>query len=322
MIRPKLPDRAVATIPQSQEPDTFPLPGDDLLGARRSDRGQRDRRWLEEGRERGDWATAAILGARGGVRRGGDAAPEPRRLHPLPDGVCGRRGLTGREHPVWVPGRSPALPGHQGRNSLPAVRGAGGLELLVGAARLAGDPDQQALMDEAVGNGGGSGAVVKQLPPVLQGQVGGDDGGGPLVALVEDLVQEVRATGVEAEVLQLVNQQQFQSGPSRQAAVKGVAALAGDEVIDQVRGDDEADAATTEAGELIDGVGEMSLPDAAGADEDDVGLLLDEVQGGRTRHQLAVDALGAGQVEGVQGGEAEGWRPGGFQVARLTLRCR
>ena len=46
-------------------------------------------------------------------------------------------------------------------------------------------------MDETVGDGAGGGGVVEQRSPVFESQVGGDDGGGALVALVEDLVEQV-----------------------------------------------------------------------------------------------------------------------------------
>ncbi len=37
---------------------------------------------------------------------------------------------------------------------------------------LAQDLDQDALVDEAVGDGGSGGGVVKELAPILEGQIG------------------------------------------------------------------------------------------------------------------------------------------------------
>src|SRR5262249_2056790 len=65
--------------------------------------------------------------------------------------------------------------------------------LLIGAAGLAGDADEEALVDEAVGDGRGGRGVVEELAPLLEGEVGGDDGGGALIAAVEDLVEQIRA---------------------------------------------------------------------------------------------------------------------------------
>jgi len=55
-------------------------------------------------------------------------------------------------------------------------------------------------MDETVGNGGCGGCIVEEFAPVLKGQIGRHHCGGPLVATVEDLVQQVGAASVEAEV--------------------------------------------------------------------------------------------------------------------------
>ena len=44
--------------------------------------------------------------------------------------------------------------------------------------------------------------------------------------------------------------------------MQGIAGLRGDEVVDEIGGEDEADAVAAEAGELADGVGEVGLADA------------------------------------------------------------
>ena len=46
----------------------------------------------------------------------------------------------------------------------------------VRASRFSGNADEEALVHEAVGNGGGGGGIVKEGTPVLEGQIGGDDG--------------------------------------------------------------------------------------------------------------------------------------------------
>jgi hypothetical protein len=58
--------------------------------------------------------------------------------------------------------------------------------------------------------------------------------------------------------------------------VQGVAGGGGDQVVDEVGGENEADALAAETGEMSDGVGEVSFSDAARAEEDDVGLGLGE----------------------------------------------
>jgi hypothetical protein len=58
-------------------------------------------------------------------------------------------------------------------------------------------------VDEAVGDGGRCGGVMKELAPLLEWQIRGHDGRSALVPAVEDLVEEVGAAGVEAELAEL-----------------------------------------------------------------------------------------------------------------------
>ena len=85
-----------------------------------------------------------------------------------------------------------------------------------------------------------------------------------MIPAVEDLVQEVGAAGVEAEMAELIYEEQLVGGPGGEATVQTVAGLGRDEVVDEVGGGNEADAVTAQASELADGVGEMGLADAGG----------------------------------------------------------
>ena len=157
--------------------------------------------------------------------------------------------------------------------------------------------------------GGGCGAVVKKGAPVLEGEVGGDDGCGALIAAVEDLVEEVGAASVEVQVAQLVDQQEGGSGPGGETTVEGVASGAGDEVVDEICGGGESDTVAAEAGELADGVGEVGLADAGGPDEDAVGLVAEEVERGGAQDQLAVDARQRPRSRSPLPGPARAARP-------------
>ena len=55
-------------------------------------------------------------------------------------------------------------------------------------------------MHEAVGDGGCGRRIVKEGTPVFEWQIGRDDGRTALVALVEDLIEQIGSTGVEAEI--------------------------------------------------------------------------------------------------------------------------
>jgi len=101
-------------------------------------------------------------------------------------------------------------------------------------------------MDESVGDG--ASGVVEELSPIFEGQVGGDDGGGSLVALVEDLVEQVGAAGVEGEVSELVDEQEVVRGPGRESTREGIARLRGDQFVDQVSSEGESHPIAAEAG--------------------------------------------------------------------------
>lgn len=161
------------------------------------------------------------------------------------------------------------------------------------------------MVDEPLGDGAGGSGVVKERPPLFEREIGSDDGGASLVALVEDLVQEVGATGVEAEIAELVDQEQVIGRPGGESADQGVAGLGGDEVVDEVDGKGEAHAMATQARELADRVGDVGLADAAWADEDAVGLVGDEVERGSATHEVAVDLFGVVEVVGVERGQRE-----------------
>ena len=67
------------------------------------------------------------------------------------------------------------------------------------------DDDGFSLVEEAVQNGGGdAGIVTENRRPLLERLVGGDDEGAALVALADDLEEEVGASLVEGQVADFV----------------------------------------------------------------------------------------------------------------------
>src|SRR5580658_7681277 len=161
--------------------------------------------------------------------------------------------------------------------------------------RLSGDAYEQALMDESVGDGACGCGVVEQVSPIFEGEVGGHDGGGAQIALVDDLVEQVGAAGIEAEITQLVDEQEVVGGPGREPLAQGVACLRGDEVVDEVGGECESHAIPLDAREVPEGVGEVGFSDPAGSDEDDVAALAHKVESGSALDDVAVDGGGTGE---------------------------
>ena len=100
----------------------------------------------------------------------------------------------------------PPLRWRAGSGTAWRVRSAtGSLDLLIGALGLADDFDEQAAVDESVGDGGSRSGVVEELAPILERQICGHYRGRPLIPAIEHLVEEVGAAGVEAQVAELVD---------------------------------------------------------------------------------------------------------------------
>ena len=71
---------------------------------------------------------------------------------------------------------------------------------------LAGDAHGMAVMDDAIQNSGGHPSIVGEGGgPVFVGPVGGDDGGGALVATREYLEKELGSTLVYGQVTEFVD---------------------------------------------------------------------------------------------------------------------
>ncbi len=155
-------------------------------------------------------------------------------------------------------------------------------------------------MHETVGDGAGRGGVVEEVSPILEGQIGGDDGCRALIAAIEELVEQIGAARVEAEVAELVDEDEIWASPEVEASSEGVSLGGGDKLVDEIGGEGEADGVAADASELAEGVGEVGLADAARADEDAVGLLLDEVECGGLDDEVAIDLVGVVEVVGVE----------------------
>ena len=77
------------------------------------------------------------------------------------------------------------------------------------AVAFAFDEDGFSVVQEAIENGGGEGAVVvEDFGPVFVGSVGGDDHGALLVAKADDLEEEIGAMLVDGQKTQLVANEQ------------------------------------------------------------------------------------------------------------------
>ena len=83
---------------------------------------------------------------------------------------------------------------------------------------------------EPVDDGGGEPGVCKRLAPFREGGVGGDGHRGPLLALGEDLEEQLGSAAVEVQVAKLVEAEQVETTVAgdetrEQALVRGLGGL-------------------------------------------------------------------------------------------------
>ena len=57
-----------------------------------------------------------------------------------------------------------------------------------------------------------SGVPTRNLGPLIEGQVGGDQGGAPFVALAEDLEEQLHSGGGHGDEAQFIDDQQAEAG--------------------------------------------------------------------------------------------------------------
>ena len=152
------------------------------------------------------------------------------------------------------------------------------------------DENRIDVMEDAVENGGGERAVVvEDLGPVLVGAVGGDHHWGALVALTDDLEQQIGAVFVDRQIAELIDDQQAGFEVAADLALEPVGCLGGGERVDDVDGGGKEHGVASDAGGMTEGDGAVSLAQANCTNEDDVGVGCDKGQAEQILDQRAVD---------------------------------
>src|SRR5215467_8393970 len=153
------------------------------------------------------------------------------------------------------------------------------LDSLFGAEALALDDDGIDVVQDAIEDGGGQGAVVvEDLRPVLVGAVGGEEDRRTLVALADDLEQQVGAMLVDGEVAELIDDQHGGLQVTAELVLEAAGRLRGRQRVDDVDGGGEEHGVSTNAGGMAKRNRDVRLAEADGADEDDVGLTFNKGQ--------------------------------------------
>src|ERR687891_174253 len=129
---------------------------------------------------------------------------------------------------------------------------------------------------------------TKDLGPLIEGQVGSDQNRASLVALAEDLEQQLRTGLGQGHKAQLIDDQQFQASQpflqlQQSSLVPGL-----HELMDQGRGGGESHAQSLLAGGQPQPQGYMGLPSAAVAQGDDVLSAVYVLTAGQFQHHRLV----------------------------------
>ena len=141
---------------------------------------------------------------------------------------------------------------------------------------------------------------AQQSGPVVEGPVGGEDGGGLLVAGHEDVGQFVAGVGGELSEEEIVEQEQVGAAylGSELAEVAELTGLG--DVLDELVGLAIEDLEAALDGGGSEGFGNVALAGAGRADDEDVLLGVDELQGGEFEYVAPGQAGVVGPVEALE----------------------
>ena len=118
-----------------------------------------------------------------------------------------------------------------------------------------------------------------------------------LVAVAEDLEEEAGLGGVETEVADLIDDEEFGLGQRLDGMAKAVLGEGGAELASQFHGGDEVEAVAEFGSDDAQGDGEVGLADAGRTQEQDVATFGQEAASGEFLQQAPVDGRLEGEVE-------------------------
>ena len=149
------------------------------------------------------------------------------------------------------------------------------------------------MMEEAVEDGGGDGGVtVEDGGPLLEGFVCGEDDGTAFVAGTNDLEQKVGSALVDGQVADFVEDENGRSGVFAQFGFKCSFGLGGVEGVDDINGVGEENAQARLAGGVAERGGEMGFAQSDEAEDENVGLIVDELETEEILDLEAIDFFG------------------------------
>ena len=158
------------------------------------------------------------------------------------------------------------------------------------------------MMQETVKDGGREGiVVVEDFAPFFEDAIRSDDGGAALIALTDDLEQEISTDFIDGEVAELIKDQDLGSKELTEVLLESSGGLRSGQGVDDVYSAGEEDGVTLLAGSDAERGGKMGFSQANATDQDHVGASVDELESKQMLDLEPIDFTGPGPVELIEG---------------------
>ena len=168
------------------------------------------------------------------------------------------------------------------------------------------DVDAQSVHGQAVEDGHGNGGVAEVTPPVAEGDIGGDGGGEPAMAAVDEIEEGVSGGGLIVPLSHLaepdiVDDEQVRARPGLEAAGVRRIGEAGVQVVEEVDAPGIPDRELLLAGAKSEGLEQVALAGAALAGDHEVVVASHEVEAAKLPEEGLVEPGLEVPVESFEG---------------------
>lgn len=158
------------------------------------------------------------------------------------------------------------------------------------------------VVDEAVEDGVGEGGLIDVGVPFRDGQLTGDDGGGLAIAIVEDFEEIAFYLIAERREAKVVDDQELYLGEAPEESAFLLESLCFGEFVHEARETEISNREVLAARSVGEGAGDVALPHAGGAADEDIESLLDPAEVYEPGPEPAVDTSGGALIDILDGG--------------------
>lgn len=170
------------------------------------------------------------------------------------------------------------------------------------------------MVEEPIAEGVGDGGFAHGGVPVFGGELTGDDGGGPAVAVLDDF-KEVGALLIgEGGQEDVVDDQELGLGKLGEELKTGTVGAGLLELLEEPGGAEGKNGESLASGEVAEGAGEPGLADAGGAGEEDVATGGEPARVGELEEELFLETAGVFVIDVLEAGVGLS-EPGVFEQA-------